>query len=138
MPVPKRLCSGRRYVNYRGFVWKKVMQKNNLLLYRIDDKNYTEFMVVHPNGTIEEFMGKPADDLAKDAITYMAMNTDFIKQNSGSLYKRKMSLVVLTYAEITFLLDIIPDLERWRFLIKKLRKAKGDRDAEFMAGSDVG
>jgi hypothetical protein len=110
---------------YNGKTAKKVCQKNNMFLYWIQvEPLKILYLVRHPDGTAIEF------NTMMDAKLYMSSNTQFMDQNSSIKRNLQSKMVTLTYDELQYLIDLIPERERWRFLIRKLIKAKGVVDAK--------
>lgn len=106
----------------------KIMVKNNLCLYKSSATKWSPavFIVAHPDGLRTDYSGESEVQSYYDACNYMENNTSFMTQNSNTPNRKykTIKLLALTYEEVTYLLDLIPDRDRWRFLIKKLQHVK--------------
>lgn len=128
------ISKARKYrgaFNLRGNKGFLVIQKNNLKLYRVSTDLVVIFAVVHPDNTILEFSHPDPQIGGQQAMDYIANNHDYINKNSGQRFERRGEYITLTYGEILYLIDIIPDRIRWRHLLNKLMKARERSDVKF-------
>jgi hypothetical protein len=119
----------------------RVFIRNNIAVYGKRENNRTVYYAILPDEgkTRVFFPAQSTKESYEKAVRYCVNNTDFAKRAPSDRQGRDSVQIWLTYSQMKFILELVPDIPMQKFLREKLKrkikiseermlKAKEERD----------